>query len=296
MRLAVIIPAGGRSERFNRGVGTPEPIAAPRSKLDEDLGGRPVLQRAVELFTSLPEEASEGVSVEAVIVAGPHDDAPFAAFELRHGDRLGLLGARLCRGGLTHRYETVRAALRDVRDRGPADVTHVAIHDAARPITPPAVLARVLRAARVHPAAVPAVAVGDTLKRVDPAVRISAGLDPLAAILGDGGDSEDASATRSPAGWAIAGTVDRANLWAVQTPQVFEVGVIMAAYAQADLESTDDATLVERLFEAEGRGRRVVAVEGDPRNVKITTPADVALVRALGGFAAPAERATHKRF
>jgi 2-C-methyl-D-erythritol 4-phosphate cytidylyltransferase len=62
----------------------------------------------------------------------------------------------------------------------------------------------------------------------------------------------------------------------VQTPQVFRAELLRRAYAQADFAGvTDDAMLVERL------GVEVIAVEGDPRNVKVTTPADLALVRAI---------------
>lgn len=70
-------------------------------------------------------------------------------------------------------------------------------------------------------------------------------------------------------------TVDRSNLFACQTPQGFHLGLITRAYAQADLSSTDDAQLVERLGEA------VVLVEGDPRNLKITRPQDLELARAV---------------
>jgi 2-C-methyl-D-erythritol 4-phosphate cytidylyltransferase len=94
----------------------------------------------------------------------------------------------------------------------------------------------------------------------------------------------------------LEATGDRAGLYGVQTPQVFEVGVLRAAYAQSDLTSTDDASLVERLFAAEGKGRQVVLASGDARNIKITRAGDVALARAIMGVSGPAERPTHKRF
>ncbi|MEO1535130.1 MAG: 2-C-methyl-D-erythritol 4-phosphate cytidylyltransferase, partial [Planctomycetota bacterium] len=71
---------------------------------------------------------------------------------------------------------------------------------------------------------------------------------------------------------------------------LFEAGLLRRAYAQDELASTDDAGLVERL------GETVVAVEGDPRNIKITRGHDLPVVRALGGFRPPAERASHKKF
>jgi len=76
----------------------------------------------------------------------------------------------------------------------------------------------------------------------------------------------------------------------VQTPQVFESGLLRRAYDQTDLSSTDDAGLVERL------GERVVVVEGDVRNLKITRPADLELARAVIGVRAPEGRPMNKKF
>src|SRR5205814_9270364 len=142
-------PAAGFSKRYAEGQ------EFPRSKLDEDLGGRPVLQRTIELFSTLDV-------VGAIIVAGPHDPEAFAQFKGRHGDKLGLLGVKVCQGGQTHRYETVKAALEHVAP----DCTHIAVHDAARPCTPPELLDRLVDAAAKYPAVVPAIDVPDTLKRV----------------------------------------------------------------------------------------------------------------------------------
>ncbi|USN98169.1 MAG: 2-C-methyl-D-erythritol 4-phosphate cytidylyltransferase [Phycisphaeraceae bacterium] len=267
--IAVIIPAAGLSRRFNDGNAG---LLASRNKLDEDLGGRPVLQRTVELFNKRDD-------VGAIIVAGPHDDAAFAEFELRHGDKLALLGATLCKGGKTHRYETVKAALGHV----PESATHVAVHDAARPVTPSELIDRVFDLAQRHPAVIPAIPAGDTIKRVEAEPVEDTPDDPAATILGIGADKP--SELRR-----VEETVDRDRLVHVQTPQVFEKSLLLRAYAQDDLESTDDAGLVERL------GEPVVVTPGDPANVKITRPADVRLARALGGFGPPAERAVHKRF
>ncbi|MEZ6244055.1 MAG: 2-C-methyl-D-erythritol 4-phosphate cytidylyltransferase [Phycisphaerales bacterium] len=269
MRICVIIPAAGASKRFSEAGDTD--LIAPRSKLDEDLGGRPVLQRTVELFT-------KDDRVSSIIVAGPHADEAFADFSMRHADRLGMLGATLVRGGKTHRYETVKAALAHV----PEDATHVAVHDAARPAARPELIDRVFDTAERHGAVIPVIAAPDTVKRVGEEIADDAGADPLAAILGAGGKK---SVIRQ-----VSETLDRRGLVLAQTPQVFTRELLLRAYAQDDLTSTDDASLVERL------GEPVVTVEGDPRNVKITTPADVPLVRAILGFRPPAERATHKKF
>src|SRR4051812_6028106 len=100
MKLAVIIPAAGASRRDSEGA------EFPRSKLDEEVGERPVLQRTVEMFTN--HEA-----VALVVVAGPADAGAFAEFKARHGDKLGLMGAMLVPGGAA-RWQSVKNALEAV--------------------------------------------------------------------------------------------------------------------------------------------------------------------------------------
>jgi 2-C-methyl-D-erythritol 4-phosphate cytidylyltransferase len=265
MRIAVILPAAGASSRYIATGGL-------RSKLDEDLAGKPVLQRTVELFTKHDD-------VGEIVVAGPAHEAAFAEFKDRHADRLGLLGARICKGGVTHRWETVKAALEHV---GP-DCTHVAVHDAARPCVSMELLDRVFRAARKHGAAIPSVEVSDTVKRVIDTGELLGGDDDVAAILGETADSQKPLRV-------VGETVDRRGLMLVQTPQVFEIALLRKAYAQPDLTSTDDAGLVEKL------GIRVVVVEGEARNIKITHPGDLALARAILGLKESEGRAAHKRF
>lgn len=280
MKLAVIIPAAGASARYTAALGV------PRSKLDEDLGGRTVLQRTIELFHTRPE-------TETVIVAGPADDDAMATFKLRHGDTIALLGATLVTGGLEHRWQTVRNALAAVSD----DATHIAVHDAARPGTPPALIDRVLDTAAHFDAVIPAVEVADTVKRVGAHALTSDVRDPIADILGvpAGGGSDamgsgaDTDSSTGPR--PVEATLDRSRLVLVQTPQVFAADLLRRAYA-ADIPAgaTDDASLVELL------GETVAVVPGDPRNIKITRPDDLPVLRALLGYKAPSDRPTHKRF
>jgi 2-C-methyl-D-erythritol 4-phosphate cytidylyltransferase len=141
-------------------------------------------------------------------------------------------------GGAT-RSESVRAGLRAVPDAAQV----VVIQDAARPLATPALFHAVIAAVRAGAdGAVPGIPVADTLKRVD--------------------------------GERVAGTVDRAQLVAVQTPQAFRAPVLRAAHASGD-DATDDAALVEVV------GGRVMVVPGDPRNLKITDPADLVIAAAL---------------
>ena len=270
MKLAVIIPAAGASTRYG-GV---------RSKIDEDLGGRPVLQRTVEIFTNLPEAS-------VVVVAGPAADEAWGEFVVRHGDRLGLLGVAICRGGRDHRHESVKAALEFLRS-GPqagayGECTHVAVHDAARPGAPAEMLARILAAAEKHAAVIPGLDLPDTIKQVSAEAVADTRVDPLDAILGEFGKPKGGVR-------AVERTVPRERIVLVQTPQVFERGLFERMYAQADLTGTDDAQLAERL------GERVVVVEGDARNLKITRQSDLPLLRGMLNIRPPAEREAHKKF
>ncbi|CAG0953186.1 2-C-methyl-D-erythritol 4-phosphate cytidylyltransferase [Phycisphaerales bacterium] len=267
MRFAVILPSAGASSRYTAAGGL-------RPKLDEDLGGKPLLQRTVEIFTKF--EPREGAIV-AMIVAGPGKPDEFAEFRQRHGDRLGLMGATLVPGGITHRWETVKAALAVV----PEECTHIAVHDAARPCVSMELLDRVFYAAATYAAVIPAVEVPDTVKRMKDTGEAMGGDDPVAAILG--------AAPKTPLR-VVTETLDRAGLVLVQTPQVFRKDLLQRAYAQDNLWSTDDAGLVERL------GERVVVIDGEAGNIKVTVPADLSLARRILGLREPEGRPVHKRF
>jgi len=261
MRIGVIIAAAGRSTRFGAG-----------DKLSQDLGGRAVLLRTVEAFTKRDE-------VAAIVVAGPPDD--LESFRSRFGPALGFNGARIVEGGRAERWETVASALKELPD----DLTHVAVHDGARPCIGNELLDRIFAAARVAPAVVPGVAVRDTLKRVSDE-EVSAAEDDAIAdlILGDVG-------RKATSGRRVLETVPRDGLCAIQTPQVFDAALLRRAYATVDLRgTTDDASVVERL------GEPVLVVEGDPRNLKITSADDLALVRAIMQVAPPADRPASMRF
>ncbi len=263
MNVCMIIAAAGKSERFSRG-----------DKLAQDVGGRPLLMRTVELFTKRDE-------VRSIIVAGPPDD--FRAFNEKYAPALSFHGAVVVEGGRIDRWETVRNALAAV----PEEATHIAVHDAARPATSKDVLNRVFEAATGVSAVIPAVPLPGTVKRVSSAMTDVADHsdDALAdSILG-------ASTRQSIDAQQVTETLDRTGLVEAQTPQLFEADLLRRAYAQDDLAGcTDDAAAVERL------GECVFTVLGDPRNIKVTTPADLKLIRAILGVKPPAERPVHKRF
>ncbi len=141
--------------------------------------------------------------------------------------------------GGTRRQDSVRAGLA----RLPADTEFVAVHDAARPLVRPELIERIFALARAHGGAASAAPVTDTLKRVD---------------------REN----------GVIGGVDRADLFAVQTPQIFQRAILEKAYAALlaeDLEVTDEISAVERV-----RGKVVLLPHADA-NFKITFPTDLAL-------------------
>jgi 2-C-methyl-D-erythritol 4-phosphate cytidylyltransferase len=144
-------------------------------------------------------------------------------------------------GGST-RSASVRCGLAAV----PPSAEVVLVHDAARPLAPPSLFRSVVQALDdlSVAGAVCALPVADTLKRVDGSLE------------------------------TITGTVNRDGLMAVQTPQAFRADVLRRAHAAGD-DATDDAALVEAL------GATVRVVPGDPRNIKLTTPADLAVAERL---------------
>src|SRR5262245_47034226 len=148
-QFAVIIPAAGNSTRF--GGREKKPFAS--------LDGRPVWLRTAELFWSRPEVSK----VYVVIAPDDRDD-----FRSRFGHLLAFANAEVVSGG-AGRFDSVGNALARV----PADVEFAAVHDAVRPLTPTALIDSVFAAARHHGAAIPAVAVADTLKQVDGQNRVS---------------------------------------------------------------------------------------------------------------------------
>ena len=120
----------------------------------------------------------------------------------------------------------------------------VIVHDGARPLVTEELISRGLTEAKETGAAVAAVPVSDTIK-----------------IAGKG--------------LLVRRTPRRQNLWAVQTPQVFRFDIVRQAYREIKGEVTDDASLVEKL------GYRVKLYSGSYRNIKLTTPTDLVLLRAL---------------
>ena len=232
-RVIALIAAAGQGTR----------LGAEVPKAYVELRGRTLLERSVRALLA------SGVVDEVIVLVSP-DMEPEAARIIGRIDTAGAKDTtnaapiRLVHGG-SERADSVWAGLQAIPD----DDAVVLIHDAARALTPPAmvrgVAKRVLEGA---PAAVPVVPVADTIKEV--------------------------------AADAVVSTPDRSRLRAVQTPQAFRLSALRQANLdywaqQPEFTATDDASLME------WHGERVATVPGDTLAFKITTPIDLTLADAL---------------
>lgn len=212
--------------------------AGPQRKQYLELDGAPLFWRSARTLARIQ-------AIKGLVFVFPAEDLESmtqCVAELYDRDPLGLPW-RICAGGL-RRQDSVRLGLASL----PEGCVSVLVHDSARPFASAALARRVLNALAPEQgaavAAIPGLAVTDTIKRVD---------------------HND----------LVVETLQRAELRAVQTPQGFHLAALVAAHVQAQAEGwevTDDAGLMERA------GHLVTIVAGEEGNVKITTPADLELL------------------
>lgn len=215
--VSAIIVAAGAGKRF----GEMKQFAYLRAK--------PVLEWTLERF-----EAHE--AVEAIVLVLP-DEKDMKHYRMRYAKILDIV-----RGG-ERRQDSVWQGFRLLNTAAPEVVL---VHDGARPLVSADLISRIIEAARADGAAVPVLAIEDTIKEVREG--------------------------------RVAGTVDRTFLARAQTPQGFRYDVLKKAMDTARRDrfyGTDEAALVERV------GLPVTAVAGDQRNIKITTPVDISIAEAL---------------
>jgi 2-C-methyl-D-erythritol 4-phosphate cytidylyltransferase/2-C-methyl-D-erythritol 2,4-cyclodiphosphate synthase len=215
--VAAVIVAAGRGLRAGGNL----------PKQYRELAGEPVIRSSLSLFAWHGQIGA----VQAVIHPDDRGSYDAAAKGLR------LLPA--VSGGAS-RQASVRAGLEALAARAP-DI--VLIHDAARPFCSTELVSRAIVACAETGAAIPALEVTDTIKRVDP----------------DG---------------HVAGTIDRAQLRAVQTPQAFKFAALLEAHRRAARDGRDDFTDDAAL--AEWAGIKVATFAGESSNVKLTTDEDFA--------------------
>lgn len=222
--------------------GSGERLGAGRPKALVELAGRPLVQWSIDALLDVAD-------LEQLVVALP------AGAELPHGVAVakGLVGAPrvIAIEGGASRSDSVRRALAAAAPgAGGKGRDLVLVHDAARPLLSTALAESVIAALAREPdadAAIAALPVTDTVKRVD---------------------RRD----------TVRETLDRSELWAVQTPQVFRRDALERALdvpAQELARATDDAWLIERA------GGRVIVVRGSDENLKVTTPMDLRLAELL---------------
>jgi 2-C-methyl-D-erythritol 4-phosphate cytidylyltransferase len=219
--VVAVVPAAGSGERLAAGI----------PKAFCELDGRTLLERAVAGLVA------SGV-VDHIAVAVPAERLDQAKQVV--GDH-----ATIVAGG-AERTESVSLALAAVSQSHSPQF--VLVHDAARALTPPPLIVRVVEALRAgHGAVVPALPPSDTIKAVD-------------------------------ANGVVLGTPERSGLRAVQTPQGFATDLLLRAYRAypgSGAGFTDDASLVEHV------GGQVQVVDGDPLAFKITTQLDLLLAQAI---------------
>lgn len=227
MNIGVIIAAGGVGSRMGAG----------SSKQLMLLAGEPVVARSTAIFDAAPEVD------EIVIVIDPPD---VERCQKEVVEKYGLAKVRVVVAGGETRAQSVQKGL----ERLGQHIDTVLVHDGARPLFPPELLAAGIMDYRAGgcDGVVFGIPVTDTIKEL--------------AIPGR----------------TVVRTPDRDRLWAVQTPQIFSRATLERAYGQAAeilASATDDASLVEHA------GGIVLMASGSPENLKITTPVDLALAEEI---------------
>lgn len=226
MHVNAIIVAAGKGERM--GTALPKPFLPLR--------GVPLLVHTLRSLDQAPSLRT------IVLVIAPEREQLCRSMLDRHGPFRCTI--RLVHGG-AERQDSVRLGCAALDPE--CDI--VAIHDAARPFITASIVEHSISVAAQVGAALVAVPVADTLKRVD-------------------------------ADQTVVETVPRHGLWLAQTPQTFRVDIIRAAHQRAQDEGiavTDDAALIEKM------GGSVQIVPGDRRNFKLTSPEDLRMAEALLG-------------
>ncbi|WP_203364272.1 2-C-methyl-D-erythritol 4-phosphate cytidylyltransferase [Bacillus sp. REN10] len=221
MTYQVVIPAAGQGKRMK----------ADRNKLLLSLQGRPVIIHTLEVFEKDP-------ACKGIVLAVKQEEKPLFA-DLISEYKLSKV-YKLVTGG-EERQQSVYNGLKQLNQ---PDI--VLVHDGARPFMTRKMIAELVEQAKHSGAAIAAVPVKDTIKRVT--------------------------------GGTVVETVERSSLWSVQTPQAFRFSFLLQAHEQAERDGflgTDDASLIERI------NVPVQIVEGDYDNIKLTTPEDLVFAEAI---------------
>jgi len=238
MKVVVIIPAAGLGTRM-----APVPSAQDKgkksvpSKQFTDLGGEPILIHTLRKFAAVDAVTEIWVALRESEIAGFRTRLQAEANDVVKKKKIELVA------GGEHRQQSVANALNAV---SAAEDDIVLVHDAVRPFVTTEITREVIEAARKYGAAIAGLPAVDTVKQVE----------------------------RTADGALVKATIPRERIVMAQTPQGFRYGVIKKAFDEAAADGflgTDEASLVERA------GHEVAVVMGSPRNIKITSPADMEL-------------------
>ncbi|MDD2927511.1 MAG: 2-C-methyl-D-erythritol 4-phosphate cytidylyltransferase [Candidatus Omnitrophica bacterium] len=222
--VSAIIVAAGKGRRFGHKV----------SKAVLPLNSRPVIAYSLAVFNAHPQ-------VKEIIVVGNPGNI-LALRDIVKREKIAK-DIKIVPGG-KERRDSVAKGLQVVDPKA----GFILIHDAARPFITKVLVSSVIKGAQKNGAAIAAVPVKATIKKVQ-------------------------------SGLVVEKTLDRKSLWEIQTPQVFKKGLILKAYKKFKrLPATDDAMLVERL------GAKVKVVLGSSSNIKITTPEDFIIAKGIAGL------------
>ena len=239
MKVFVIVPAAGLGTR----------MAAPAAGKADAKAKKKTPSKQFKELDGVPilvhtlRRFAATAAVHEIVVALRRDEIEGfrAQIETQYPEILSKR-LQLVEGG-EHRQDSVASALASTA-ADPADI--VLVHDAVRPLVTPEVISNVVEGARQHGAAIAGWPAVDTVKQVE----------------------------RTADGALIKATIPRASIVMAQTPQGFRYEILKKCFADAIKDGflgTDEASLVERA------GLPVAVVMGSPRNIKITTPADMEL-------------------
>ncbi|RHW33875.1 2-C-methyl-D-erythritol 4-phosphate cytidylyltransferase [Neobacillus notoginsengisoli] len=221
MSYQVILPAAGQGKRMGAGI----------NKLFLELNNMPVLIHTLLVFDE--DKDCDGM----ILAVNPEEQDQIKSLLDQYKINKQVIFAQ----GGAERQQSVYNGLKAVTNSG-----LVLVHDAARPFITKEMIKMLTEAAERDGAAIVAVPVKDTVKKV--------------------------------AGDHVVETIERSSLWAVQTPQAFRVSVLLEAHKKAEMEGflgTDDASLVERI------PHPVAVVPGDYNNIKLTTQEDLVFAEAI---------------
>lgn len=224
-KISVIIPAAGSGQR----------MGGNRPKQYLTIGDKPILVETLIVFNESPH-------IDEIILVSPPDDMSLMEKMLKKYDLAKV--SKIVKGG-KERQDSIRNGLDSIDSIEPeSDI--ILVHDGVRPFVDDEIIKELIDAVNQYGAAIVAVPVKDTVKKVS--------------------------------GASIIETMPRGNLWLAQTPQAFSTKIIIDAYANAEekgIRGTDDASLVEAM------GLGVKIVMGSYENIKITTPEDLGFAEAI---------------